>query len=99
VNAATSALDPELVGEVLAVMKTLASDGMTMVVVTHEIGFAREAATRVVFMDQGRIVEMADPDAFFTNPTTERARQFLARYGLEKPANRPTVGGLVEAVP
>jgi polar amino acid transport system ATP-binding protein len=80
----TSALDPELVGEVLAVMKTLARDGMTMVVVTHEMGFAREAATRVVFMDQGRIVEMAEPDAFFTNPTTERARQFLARYGLER---------------
>jgi polar amino acid transport system ATP-binding protein len=80
----TSSLDPELVGEVLAVMKTLARDGMTMVVVTHEMGFAREAATRVVFMDQGRIVEMAEPDAFFTNPTTERARQFLARYGLER---------------
>jgi polar amino acid transport system ATP-binding protein len=80
----TSALDPELVGEVLAVMKTLARDGMTMLVVTHEMGFAREAATRVVFMDQGRIVEMAEPDAFFTNPTTERARQFLARYGLER---------------
>jgi polar amino acid transport system ATP-binding protein len=80
----TSALDPELVGEVLAVMKTLARDGMTMVVVTHEMGFAREAATRVVFMDQGRIVEMAEPDAFFTNPTTERARQFLVRYGLER---------------
>jgi polar amino acid transport system ATP-binding protein len=80
----TSALDPELVGEVLAVMKSLASDGMTMVVVTHEMGFAREAATRVVFMDQGRIVETADPDAFFTNPKTDRARQFLARYGSER---------------
>ena len=80
----TSALDPELVGEVLAVMKTLASDGMTMVVVTHEMGFAREAATRVVFMDQGRIVETPEPDAFFTNPKTDRARQFLARYGSEK---------------
>ena len=80
----TSALDPELVGEVLAVMKTLASDGMTMVVVTHEMGFAREAATRVVFMDQGRIVETAEPDVFFTNPATERARQFLARYESEK---------------
>jgi polar amino acid transport system ATP-binding protein len=80
----TSALDPELVGEVLSVMKTLARDGMTMVVVTHEMGFAREAATRVVFMDQGRIVETTGPDAFFTNPSTERARQFLARYGSEK---------------
>jgi len=80
----TSALDPELVGEVLAVMKTLASDGMTMMVVTHEMSFARDAATRVVFMDQGRIVETTEPDAFFTNPKTERARQFLARYGMEK---------------
>src|SRR5580700_7864789 len=58
----TSALDPELVGEVLAVMKSLANDGMTMVVVTHEMGFAREAATRVVFMDQGRIVETTEPE-------------------------------------
>jgi ABC-type polar amino acid transport system ATPase subunit len=66
------------------VMKTLASDGMTMVVVTHEMGFAREAATRVVFMDQGRIVETAEPETFFTNPATERARQFLARYGSER---------------
>ena len=80
----TSALDPELVGEVLAVMKTLAADGMTMVVVTHEMGFAREAATRVVFMDQGRIVETTEPETFFTNPATERARQFLARYGSER---------------
>jgi polar amino acid transport system ATP-binding protein len=80
----TSALDPELVGEVLAVMKALASDGMTMLVVTHEMAFAREAATRIVFMDQGRIVETAEPQAFFTNPRTERARQFLARYGSER---------------
>jgi polar amino acid transport system ATP-binding protein len=65
-------------------MKTLASDGMTMVVVTHEMGFAREAATRVVFMDQGRIVETTGPETFFTNPATERARQFLARYGSER---------------
>ncbi len=80
----TSALDPELVGEVLAVMKTLANDGMTMVVVTHEMGFAREAATRVVFMDQGRIVETTEPEIFFASPATERARQFLARYGSER---------------
>jgi len=86
----TSALDPELVGEVLSVMKTLASDGMTMVVVTHEMGFAREAATRVVFMDQGRIVETAEPEIFFTKPSTERARQFLARYGLDKAA-KPSI--------
>jgi polar amino acid transport system ATP-binding protein len=83
----TSALDPELVGEVLAVMKRLAADGMTMVVVTHEMGFAREAATHIVFMDQGRIVEKAEPDVFFTKPATDRARQFLARYG-QRPAAR-----------
>jgi len=77
----TSALDPELVGEVLAVMRSLAQEGMTMVVVTHEMAFAREAATRVVFMDQGRVVESASPEAFFTQPSTDRARQFLARYG------------------
>ncbi len=76
----TSALDPELVGEVLAVMQALARDGMTMVVVTHEMAFARDAATRIVFMDAGRIVETADPHAFFTAPRTERARQFLLRY-------------------
>ncbi|MGB6535447.1 MAG: amino acid ABC transporter ATP-binding protein [Xanthobacteraceae bacterium] len=80
----TSALDPELVGEVLAVMKTLAADGMTMLVVTHEMNFAREAATRVVFMDQGRIVEATAPGTFFTKPATGRARQFLARYGVGK---------------
>jgi polar amino acid transport system ATP-binding protein len=80
----TSALDPELVGEVLAVMKTLAGDGMTMLVVTHEMAFAREAATRIVFMDQGRIVEIASPDVFFTKPQAERARQFLMRYGSER---------------
>ena len=76
----TSALDPELVGEVLAVMQGLARDGMTMVVVTHEMAFARDAATRVVFMDQGRIVETSGPRDFFTAPGTERARQFLLRY-------------------
>jgi ABC-type polar amino acid transport system ATPase subunit len=80
----TSALDPELVGEVLAVMKTLAGEGMTMLVVTHEMSFAREAATRIIFMDQGRIVEAAEPESFFTKPSTERARQFLARYGADK---------------
>jgi polar amino acid transport system ATP-binding protein len=84
----TSALDPELVGEVLAVMKSLASDGMTMLVVTHEMAFAREAATRVIFMDQGRIVESAEPEAFFTDPRTERARQFLMRYGSEQMVRR-----------
>src|SRR5450631_3066248 len=76
----TSALDPELVGEVLVVMRDLACEGMTMVIVTHEMGFAREAATRVLFMDRGRAVETGSPDRFFSNPETERARQFLQRY-------------------
>ena len=76
----TSALDPELVGEVLVVMRDLAREGMTMVIVTHEMGFAREAATRVLFLDCGRVVETATPERFFANPETERARQFLQRY-------------------
>ena len=76
----TSALDPELVGEVLAVMRDLAREGMTMVVVTHEMAFAREAASRIVFMDRGAVVETGKPDAFFDAPTTERAQQFLLRY-------------------
>jgi len=76
----TSALDPELVGEVLVVMRELAREGMTMVIVTHEMGFAREAATRVLFLDRGRVVETGSPDRFFSNPQTERARQFLQRY-------------------
>ncbi|MEU4835136.1 amino acid ABC transporter ATP-binding protein [Streptosporangium sp. NPDC023615] len=75
----TSALDPEMVGEVLDVMVGLAADGMTMVVVTHEMGFARRAADRVVFMDAGRIVETGDPGAFFEAPRTDRARDFLAK--------------------
>lgn len=76
----TSALDPELVGEVLTVMRDLAREGMTMVVVTHEMAFAREVATRVIFMDQGAIRETGAPNAFFGSPQTERARQFLSRY-------------------
>jgi polar amino acid transport system ATP-binding protein len=76
----TSALDPELVGEVLVVMRDLAREGMTMVIVTHEMGFAREAATRVLFLDHGRVVETGAPDRFFSDPETERARQFLQRY-------------------
>ena len=79
----TSALDPELVGEVLVVMRELAREGMTMVVVTHEMGFAREAASRVVFLDRGRVVETGAPDQFFARPETERARQFLQRYAGE----------------
>lgn len=73
----TSALDPEMVGEVLKVMKDLAESGMTMMCVTHEMGFAREVADRVIFVDQGSIVEMAEPEIFFTNPHSERAKQFL----------------------
>ncbi|MGY1831903.1 amino acid ABC transporter ATP-binding protein [Geodermatophilus sp. SYSU D01180] len=75
----TSALDPEMINEVLDVMTALAREGMTMVVVTHEMGFARRAANRVVFMDGGRIVESADPETFFTNPRSERARDFLSK--------------------
>jgi polar amino acid transport system ATP-binding protein len=76
----TSALDPEIVGEVLAVMEQLSEEGMTMVVVTHEMGFAREAADTIIFMDAGQIVETAPPEEFFSRPRTERARQFLQRY-------------------
>jgi polar amino acid transport system ATP-binding protein len=76
---ATSALDPELVGEVLAVMRELADGGMTMVVVTHEMAFAREAAHEVVFMDEGRIIERAHPDDMFENPRDPRTRAFLRR--------------------
>ena len=75
----TSALDPEMIGEVLDVMKNLAREGMTMVVVTHEMGFAREVADRVIFMDHGRIVEEGTPEHFFTNPTHERAKLFLSQ--------------------
>ncbi len=73
----TSALDPEMVGEVLDVMKSLAREGMTMVVVTHEMGFAKDVADRVIFMCDGKIVEEGTPDDFFTNPKDERAKQFL----------------------
>ncbi len=76
---ATSALDPEMIGEVLEVMKELAREGMTMIVVTHEMGFAREVADRVVMMDEGRIVEDTDPAQFFSAPRSERSRAFLSR--------------------
>ncbi|MDQ1505780.1 MAG: glutamate transport system ATP-binding protein [Actinomycetota bacterium] len=75
----TSALDPEMINEVLDVMKELARDGMTMVVVTHEMGFARQSADRVVFMDEGRLVEQAAPSEFFAHPKSERARDFLSK--------------------
>jgi glutamate/aspartate transport system ATP-binding protein len=75
----TSALDPEMINEVLEVMQQLAQEGMTMVVVTHEMGFARSAANRVVFMADGRIVEEATPDQFFSNPRSDRAKDFLSK--------------------
>ncbi len=75
----TSALDPELVYEVLSVMKDLASSGMTMIVVTHEMGFAKEVANRVMFMDEGKILEEAPPEEFFTSPKNERTKEFLDR--------------------
>ena len=75
----TSALDPELVGEVLDVMRGLAREGMTMLVVTHEMGFARKAADRVIFMDGGEVVEDAAPDRFFTSPRSDRAKDFLGK--------------------
>jgi len=75
----TSALDPEMIKEVLDVMLDLAREGMTMVVVSHEMGFARAAANRVVFMDQGKIVEMGEPDRVFSNPLHERTQLFLSK--------------------
>ncbi|MBF4569545.1 amino acid ABC transporter ATP-binding protein [Plantibacter sp. VKM Ac-2880] len=75
----TSALDPEMINEVLDVMVQLASEGMTMIVVTHEMGFARKAADRVVFMADGEILEDTDPESFFTNPQSERAKDFLSK--------------------
>jgi len=74
----TSALDPEMINEVLDVMRDLAKEGMTMMVVTHEMGFAREVANRVVFMDNGQIIEVAPPNDFFTNPQTDRGKYFLS---------------------
>ncbi len=75
----TSALDPEMIGEVLDVMKTLAKEGMTMVVVTHEMGFAREVSDNIIFMDEGAIVEVGTPEHFFTNPTHERTKLFMSQ--------------------
>ncbi|EGD48031.1 ABC transporter related protein [Ruminiclostridium papyrosolvens DSM 2782] len=75
----TSALDPEMVGEVLEVMKELAAEGMTMVVVTHEMGFAKEVGTRVLFMDEGKIKEEATPNEIFTNPKDDRTKEFLSK--------------------
>ena len=75
----TSALDPEMVGEVLELMQELAKSGMTMVVVTHEMGFAREVATRVLFIDEGKIQEENSPEEFFANPKNKRLREFLSK--------------------
>lgn len=75
----TSALDPEMVGEVLQVMKNLADDGMTMVIVTHEMGFAREVANRVLFIDEGIIMEENEPKEFFDNPKNPRLKEFLSK--------------------
>lgn len=76
----TSALDPETVGEVLAIIQDLTSEGLTSIIVTHEMGFARRCADRIVYMDRGRIVEEAHPEAFFTQPQTERARRFISTH-------------------
>ena len=75
----TSSLDPEMVGEVLSVMQTLAEEGMTMVVVTHEMGFARQVASRVLFMDEGQIVEAGTPSEIFDHPQHERTQRFLSK--------------------
>jgi polar amino acid transport system ATP-binding protein len=75
----TSALDPELVGEVLEVMKDLAKEGMTMLVVTHEMGFAKEVGSRVIFMDKGEIIEESTPEEIFSNPKQERTKAFLQK--------------------
>lgn len=75
----TSALDPEMINEVLDVMADLAAEGMTMVCVTHEMGFARKAADRVLFMAEGNILEDTDPESFFTNPSSDRAKDFLGK--------------------
>jgi putative glutamine transport system ATP-binding protein len=75
----TSALDPEMINEVLDVMVNLAREGMTMIVVTHEMGFAKKVSHRIIFMDEGRIVEEGDPQKFFANPKEERTRTFLSK--------------------
>ncbi len=94
----TSALDPELVGEVLSVMQQLAADGMTMIVVTHEMGFAREVADRVVFMDGGVVVEEGTPDQVLGQPREERTKAFLARVRHEAEARDAAAAALVEGL-
>ena len=89
----TSALDPELVGEVLRVMRQLADEGMTMLVVTHEMAFAQEVGERIVFMDQGSIVEQGPPSRMFTNPEQERTRAFLRKLADRSGAGPAPNGG------
>ena len=90
----TSALDPEVIGEVLQVMVNLAKEGITMVVVTHEMGFAREVGDRVIFMDRGQIVEVGDPEHFFTNPQEDRTKSFLSKILKAAPKEAdPLLGG------
>ena len=79
----TSALDPEMIKEVLEVMKELANQGMTMIVVTHEMGFARKVGSRVVFLEAGKVIEESDAETFFTNPKSERAKDFLSKVFYE----------------
>ncbi|HPP68868.1 MAG TPA: hypothetical protein PLU77_07300, partial [Clostridiales bacterium] len=86
----TSALDPEMVGEVLKVMRDLAESGLTMLIVTHEMGFARDVADRVVFMDKGVIAEEGPPEQIFNNPKQERTREFLSRTLQQNPAYIPS---------
>ena len=88
----TAALDPEMVREVLDVMLELAEQGMTMVIVTHEMQFARAIADRIIFLDRGHIVEEASPEEFFTSPKTQRARDFLQTFSYEKKSNREHPG-------
>jgi glutamate transport system ATP-binding protein len=95
----TSALDPEMVGEVLAVMRDLVREGMTMIVVTHEMGFARSAAHRVIFMADGALVEQGEPHAFFDGPQTARARDFLAQVLSHAPTATPADGAAEESAP
>lgn len=87
----TAALDPEMVREVLDCLLDLAKQGRTMIIVTHEMQFARAVADRVVFMDEGKIVEEADPDQFFTQPKTERARKFLNIFSYDNSRPHPNV--------
>ena len=89
----TSALDPEMVGEVLDLMKEVADQGMTMVVVTHEMGFAKEVGTRIMFMDEGRFIEEAEPKEFFENPKSDRAKDFLSKVIWQLNAFRAAEAG------